>query len=191
MLGTCCSEPLGGGRRWRLPQWPREGPRCPPGDCACAVCSLSFPLPRRLERRTPWFGAAKPCIVANPTSLLPMFHRPDSSGRLVSYFLRMDLTSALHLRGSLILQISAGQVLKMLASPASSSREPLKGPALFTFFLNGFALYSSSNSVLCCLNIAPYCCLRPLREPCVYYLTRCLSVPVVCLFTLILDLSLP
>lgn len=36
-LGTCCCEPLGGGRRWRLPPWPWEGPRCPPGDCACAL----------------------------------------------------------------------------------------------------------------------------------------------------------
>lgn len=52
-LGTCCCEPLGGGRRWRLPPWPWEGPRCPPGDCACAVRSLSFSFPRFLEERTP------------------------------------------------------------------------------------------------------------------------------------------
>lgn len=86
LQGTCCCEPLGGGRRWRLPLWPCEGPRCQAGDCACAVRSLSFSLPRFLEERAP-LGS-----VLLRTALLRIlpagFHFSDAklSRRLVSYF---------------------------------------------------------------------------------------------------------
>jgi hypothetical protein len=129
----------------------------------------------------PWVGAAKHCIIADPTRLvpspsllnLPVARSPICFREGPYILLRTSLERNSHP------SVLSWPSLKD-ARWASSCREPLKEPALFTFLLNGFAFYSSSHSVLCSLNIAPDCCCpRPFQEPCVYYLTRCLSARVV------------